>query len=326
MTRSPASRRTGRWNCWPSGERRGPARIDGRRPAPRGGGPQEGGCQEGGCEEGGCQEGGGPQEGGCQEGGGLEDGGGCDQGGCQHRGGHQEGGGHQGRGCHESRRRYRSGRVQPGAGPSGQEAVGGLTDRGRFLVLEGGEGTGKSTQAARLAAALGALLTREPGGTSTGERLRTLLLDPALPSLDRRAETLLLLAARAQHVAEVVAPALAAGRDVVCERFSGSTIAYQGYGRGLDPGEVARLSEWASAGVEPDRVVLLRTGAAVASDRLARRAGGRDRFESEADAFFTRVDQGYAVLAAADPVRWRVVDGTGTIEEVAGRVAEAAGP
>jgi dTMP kinase len=135
-----------------------------------------------------------------------------------------------------------------------------------------------------------------------------------------------LLAARAQHVTEVVAPALARGRDVVCERFSGSTIAYQGYGRGLDPGEVARLSVWASAGVEPDRVVLLRTNAAVAGDRLARRAGALDRFEGEGDVFFTRVDQGYAALAAADPVRWRVVDGTGTVEEVAARVAEAARP
>jgi dTMP kinase len=113
---------------------------------------------------------------------------------------------------------------------------------------------------------------------------------------------------------------------VVCERFSGSTIAYQAYGRGLDPGEVARLSVWASGGVEPDRVVLLRTDAAVAGDRLARRAGGPDRFEGEGAAFFTRVDQGYAALAEADPVRWRVVDGTGTVEEVAARVAEAARP
>jgi dTMP kinase len=166
--------------------------------------------------------------------------------------------------------------------------------------------------------------TREPGGTETGERLRSLLLDPSLPPLDRRAETLLLLAARAQHVAEVVAPALAAGRHVVCDRFSGSTIAYQGYGRGLDPGELARLSTWASAGIEPDRVVLLRTSAAVAADRLARRAHDRDRLEGEGADFFRKVDDGYAALAAADPVRWRVVDGSGTIDEVATRVAEAA--
>ena len=177
-----------------------------------------------------------------------------------------------------------------------------------------------------MASSLGALLTREPGGTATGERLRTLLLDPTLPALDRRTETLLLLAARAQHVAEVVAPALAAGSDVVCDRFSGSTIAYQGYGRGLDPAELAHLSAWASAGIDPDRVVLLRTGAAVAAERLARRAGDNDRLEAEDAAFFARVDEGYAALAAADPVRWRVVDGTGSVDEVAARVAEAARP
>jgi dTMP kinase len=170
------------------------------------------------------------------------------------------------------------------------------------------------------------VLTREPGGTATGERLRTLLLDPALPPLDRRAETLLLLAARAQHVAEVVAPALAAGRHVVCDRFSGSTIAYQGYGRGLDPGELTRLSAWASAGVEPDRVILLRTSAAVAADRLARRASGQDRLEGEGADFFRQVDEGYAALAAADPIRWRVIDASGTIDEVAARVALAARP
>jgi dTMP kinase len=193
-----------------------------------------------------------------------------------------------------------------------------------LIVLEGGEGTGKSTQAARLARDLGALLTREPGGTATGERLRALLLDPALPALDRRAETLLLLAARAQHVGEVLAPALATGRDVVCDRFSGSTIAYQGYGRGLDPEEIARLSLWASAGVEADRVVLLRTSAAVVADRLARRGGSPDRLEGEGATFFAKVDAGYAALAAADPIRWRVVDGSGTVDEVAARVAEAA--
>jgi len=194
-----------------------------------------------------------------------------------------------------------------------------------LIVLEGGEGTGKSTQAARLAAVLGAVLTREPGGTTTGEHIRALILDPALPPLDPRTEVLLLLAARAQHVAEVIKPALEEGRDVVCDRFSGSTLAYQGYGRGLDPAELARLSAWASAGIEPDRVVLLRTGAAVAADRLARRTGGTDRMEGEGDVFFTKVDEGYAALAAADPARWRVVDGWGTVDEVAARVEEAAG-
>jgi dTMP kinase len=195
--------------------------------------------------------------------------------------------------------------------------------RGRFIVLEGGEGTGKSTQAARLAEALGAVLTREPGGTSTGERLRAILLDPSLPPLAARTETLLLLAARAQHLDEVIEPALAAGRDVVCDRFSGSTLAYQGFGRGLDVDDLDRMSRWASAGVVPDRVVLLAVPAAVAAERVGRR-GGRDRMEGEGRAFFDRVAAGFTVLAQANPQRWRVVDGAGTIDEVAVEVLAAA--
>jgi len=193
-------------------------------------------------------------------------------------------------------------------------------------VFEGGEAAGKSTQAAHLAKALCAVLTREPGGTPTGERIRALLLDPAVPTLDRRTEVLLLLAARAQHVVEVIIPALERGRDVVCDRFSGSTVAYQGYGRGLDPEELARLSVWASAGIEPDRVVLLQTSEAVAADRLARRADGVDRIEGAGAAFFSKVDEGYRALAVAHPDVWRVIDGSGTEDEVAVRVAEAAQP
>jgi dTMP kinase len=196
--------------------------------------------------------------------------------------------------------------------------------RGRFIVLEGGEGTGKSTQAARLAATLGAVLTREPGGTTTGERLRAILLDPSLPPVAPRTETLLHLAARAQHVAEVIEPTLAAGRDVVCDRFSGSTLAYQGYGRGLPVDELDGLSAWASSALAPDRVILLAVPAAVAAERVGRR-GGQDRMEGEGRAFFDRVAAGFASLAAADPARWRVVDGTGNIDEVAVRVAAVAG-
>ncbi len=168
------------------------------------------------------------------------------------------------------------------------------------------------------------MLTREPGGTATGEHIRALLLDPSLPPLDRRAETLLLLAARAQHVAEVIGPALEAGRDVVCDRFSGSTLAYQGYGRGLDPAELARLSAWATDGVEPDRVILLQVDPLLA---LARRAGGpaaRPYGGGRGLDFFERVQAGYVALAAADPARWRVVDGSGPIDEVVGLVAAAA--
>jgi dTMP kinase len=132
-----------------------------------------------------------------------------------------------------------------------------------------------------------------------------------------------LLAARAQHVAEVIAPALQAGRDVVCDRFTGSTVAYQGYGRGLDPAEVTCLSRWACAGIEPDRVVLLQITAPEAAERLARRTGELDRMEGQGAAFFAKVGEGYAAQAAADPLHWRVVDGEGSEDEVATRVLQA---
>ena len=131
-----------------------------------------------------------------------------------------------------------------------------------------------------------------------------------------------MLAARAQHVSDVIAPALDAGTDVVCDRFSGSTVAYQGYGRGLDPDDLARMSSWASVGIEPDVVVLLRVAADVTESRRAARGSG-DRIEGEGGDFVSRVAGGFESQARADPRRWRVVDGTGTVDEVAARVWEA---
>jgi dTMP kinase len=192
--------------------------------------------------------------------------------------------------------------------------------RGRFIVFEGGEGTGKSTQARLLADRLDALLTREPGGTPTGSALRAILLDPATGVLDARAEALLMAADRADHVATVVRPALEAGTDVVCDRYAGSSIAYQGYGRGLDPHEVRELSDWAADGLWPDLVVLLRVGAGEAASRLGDEL---DRFEREDGGFHERVAVGFDEMAAADPARWVVVDGAGTIDEVAARIAAA---
>lgn len=189
----------------------------------------------------------------------------------------------------------------------------------KLIAFEGGEACGKSTQAAILAARLGAVLTREPGGTGVGEQVRALLLDPAVGGLDARAEALLLAAARAQHVAQVVGPGLAAGRHVVTDRFSHSSLAYQGYGRGLPLDEVRRLSEWATAGLWPDVVVLLDLPAA---DALARR-GPPDRFEAEDGAFHERVVAGFRELAGAEPHLWRIVDGRGAVAEVAERVWEA---
>ena len=192
---------------------------------------------------------------------------------------------------------------------------------GRLVAFEGGEACGKSTQAARLAEALGAVLTREPGGTVLGTRLRALLLDVDTAGLDPRAEALLLAADRAQHVAEVVAPALGAGRHVVTDRFAGSSLAYQGAGRGLDLGAVASLSAFATGGLAPDLNVLLLVPPAEARRRLGE--AGRDRFESEPPGFHARVAAGFAALAAADPARWAPVDATGPPDEVAERVRDA---
>ena len=188
----------------------------------------------------------------------------------------------------------------------------------RFIAFEGGEAIGKSTQAARLANRLGALLTREPGGTAVGERIRDLLLHDAA-SVDDRAEALLMAAARAEHVAEVVRPALASGQDVVTDRYAYSSIAYQGYGRGLPVDEVRQLSEWATGGLWPDLVVLLDVPDDVARARL----GVLDRFESAGGGFHDRVVEGFRKLAAEEPERWVVIEGEGSPDDVEQRVWEA---
>ncbi len=193
---------------------------------------------------------------------------------------------------------------------------------GRFVVFEGGEASGKSTQAALLAQRWGAELTFEPGDTEVGARLRAILLDPGTGHLDSRAEALLMAADRAHHVATRIRPALMRSRDVVCDRFVGSSIAYQGYGRRLGADEVAALSAFAVDGLMPDLVVLLEVPADVAAARLAG-AGALDRMEAAGDEFHRRVAEGYRELAAADPDRWAVVDGTGTVDAVAARVDAA---
>ena len=190
-------------------------------------------------------------------------------------------------------------------------------DIGLLVALEVGEGSGKSTQAARLAGRIGALLTREPGGTELGERVRALLLDPDGVSIGPRTEALLMAAARAQHVEEVIRPALRAGRTVVTDRYIGSSLAYQGHGHGLDVDAVAALSGFAIDGVVADLVVLLAVPAAVASARLT---GRPDRLEALGTDFHLRVRQGFDSLAAADPEHWVVVDGTGEPDDVHARV------
>ena len=194
-----------------------------------------------------------------------------------------------------------------------------MSPRGRYIAFEGWEASGKSTQARILAQQLNGVLTREPGGTDLGLAIRDLLLGDG-PEPTERAEALLFAADRAQHLAEVVEPALAEGRDVITDRSYGSTLAYQGHGRGQSLDELMRLVEWSSGGLLPDIVVLITVSAETADSRLGEY---RDRMESEDADFVQRVIEGFVTLANSDPSRWLIVDGDGSIEEVAERVAEA---
>lgn len=187
--------------------------------------------------------------------------------------------------------------------------------RGRLIAFEGGEAVGKSTQAALLADRLGAVLTREPGGTPLGGALRRMLLDGG--DLSAKAETLMMLADRAQHVEEVIGPALAAGRLVVTDRFSHSTLAYQGAGRGMDQADLRRMCSWATGGIWPDLVILLRVPPEVASARLG---PSRDRLEREDEGFHRRVAEAFDAMAVEDPAGWMVVDGSGDVAQVAAAV------
>jgi len=204
--------------------------------------------------------------------------------------------------------------------------------RGRFIVLEGPDGAGKSVQATRLTDELRGrgmtvTATREPGGTPLGEQVRHVVLDPADVPRGPIADALLFNAARSQLVTEVIEPALARGDIVICDRYATSTMAYQGYGSGLDRALLADLQRWATGGLEPELVVLIDVSVEVG---LARRDAGRavdmTRFEDGARhdlAFHRRVRQGYLEMAAADPERWVVVDGEADEEAVASQVSAA---
>ncbi len=183
--------------------------------------------------------------------------------------------------------------------------------RGRLVSVEGGEGAGKSSVMGALRAALErrgieVVQTREPGGTSTGEAIRGLLLDPAR-SLCAETELLLMFAARAQLVRELVLPALERGAWVLSDRFTDASFAYQGGGRGLDPGAIAELERWA-AGIKPDLTFLLDVDVRQGHARLSGRAGGPDRIEREREDFFERVRATYLQRAALEPQRFRVID------------------
>jgi dTMP kinase len=184
---------------------------------------------------------------------------------------------------------------------------------GRFITLEGGEGAGKTTQSVLLAEALAArgvavLRTREPGGAPGAELLRGILLDGAVDWAPR-AETLLHFAARAEHVAKTIQPALDAGTWVVCDRFFDSTLAYQGYGQGADRGFIASLI--GLLGIAPDLTIVLDVEATIASGRMRRRGGDADRYEKLDAAFHARVRGGFRDIAAADPQRCVLLDASG---------------
>jgi dTMP kinase len=201
--------------------------------------------------------------------------------------------------------------------------------RGRFITIEGPEGAGKTTQAARLEATLRdrgivVLGTREPGGTTLGERIRELLLAPSATPIDPLADALLFNAARRQLVEEVIEPSLVAGTTVICARFADSTRAYQGYGGGLPIAELEALAEIATGGLQPDLTLLLDLPVEIGLGRKA--PDDRTRFETSFDvAFHRRVRNGFLAMAVAEPGRFVVVDATAPKDAVAERIARAVG-
>lgn len=198
--------------------------------------------------------------------------------------------------------------------------------RGLFITLEGADGCGKSTQAAILADRIAAtgrevVRLREPGGTAVSEKIRALVLDPENSEMAPECELLLFEASRAQLVRQVIEPALARGAVVVCDRFYDSTFAYQAAGRSLAEQTIRAANALGSCGVAPDRTLVLDMDTDAALSRATR--DGADRMEAEGVAFQRRVREGYLRLVAEEPRRVRRVDATGTVEEVAGRLADA---
>ena len=190
----------------------------------------------------------------------------------------------------------------------------------RLIVFEGIDGSGKSTQIRRFAQRHDFDVTFQFGATETGAAIRSILLDPTNGRLDDRTEALLIIADKAQHVSEIVRPALDSGRTVLSDRYCASTLAYQGYGRGLDLQLLDEMMQFATQGLEPDLTVLLDIDVAAARRRLGDR---HDRIESTGTEFFQRVRDGYLELASQRADSWIVIDADGSVDEVAARVASA---
>jgi len=210
-----------------------------------------------------------------------------------------------------------------------------MSRRGKFITFEGLDGTGKSTQMGRLTAALRAaghkvIETREPGGTPTGEKIRKVLLDSGTAGLSPMAEMALMFASRAQHIAEVIEPALAAGSIVLCDRFTDSTEAYQGGGRRLGSAAVLELHRVLCGNLQPDLTLLLDSNPHTSVSRARRRnrsaskhaSHNENRFEQETRAFFSRVREGYIAIAKRESGRVAIVDARGTPRQTHQRIME----
>ncbi|MGP9838065.1 dTMP kinase [Arthrobacter sp. 179] len=197
-----------------------------------------------------------------------------------------------------------------------------------FVVLEGGDGAGKSTQAALLARRLQdggreVVRTREPGGTVIGEELRSLVLEHDRGEVDARTEALMFAAARAAHVQQLILPALGRGATIICDRFIDSSVAYQGVGRGLGADEVLRLNRWATDGLRPDLTILLDVDPLAGRQRRTQGHGAEDRLESEPDDFHTRIRRAFLERARNDDGAYVVLDASLEVEDLAARIATA---
>lgn len=206
-----------------------------------------------------------------------------------------------------------------------------MADRGLFITFEGTDGAGKTTQIQRLSADLrqaghDICLTREPGGTPISEQIRDMLLNPDHSEMAATTELLLYAASRAQHVSEVIKPALEAGKIVISSRFADAMVVYQGYGRGLDLERINRLNRIATEGVTPDVTFVLDLPVEIGLQRVQKRRGGLDRLEREKIEFHQRLRDGYRVLAQQEPQRLKIIDARATPDQVYTQIQEAVQP